>query len=168
MTVMSHPTLSRARLLVPLTLANGVAVSSLYWGQAVVARAAGEFGGSATVSLVPGAALAGYAMGVAGLATLAGDLTEPGGLARHFLLLVAALCLAASAPVASVLTVACLLVGIGCALTQRLLASATSAVGSGARAQTIGWIIAGGLCGIVLARAAVPAAASSLGWRGVF
>ncbi|GAC1343508.1 MAG: hypothetical protein NVSMB18_19460 [Acetobacteraceae bacterium] len=143
-------------------------MSTLYWSQALVPRVIEEFGPTPAVLLLPGATLLGYALGVAGLATVARDLTDPRGLAWHFLLLAAALCAAASAPAAIVLTVAGLVTGIGCALTQRLLAIATSAVAPGERAQTIGWIIAGGLSGIVLARACGPAAAAWVGWRGVF
>src|SRR4051794_13652315 len=105
-------------MLAPLAAANAVAVSTLYWGQAVVAGAAEQFGPSATISLMPGATLAGYAAGVAGLATIAGDLTEARGLAWHFALLAAASCVAAAAPFAAVLTLACFLVGVGCAVTQ--------------------------------------------------
>jgi hypothetical protein len=161
----SEPGFPSLRLLLPLTVANGAAVATLYVGQSVVARAVGDFGPSATISLMPGATLAGYAAGVAGLATLSGDLTEPRAMRRHFLFLVAALCAAAAAPTASVLTAACFLIGVGCALTQRLLACAAS---TEYRARTIGWIIAGGLLGILLARACVPAAAGLMGWRGVF
>src|SRR3954452_16586437 len=164
----TEPRLSAVRLLLPLTLANGIAVSTLYWGQAVVARAGDEFGRSAAISLMPGATLAGYAAGVAALATVAGDLTAARGLAWHFALLAAASCAAAAAPAPLVLTGACLFLGVGCALTQRLLATATSAVPSSERAKTIGRIIAAGLLGIVVARSGVPLAASWLGWRGVF
>ncbi|MBV8912405.1 MAG: MFS transporter [Acetobacteraceae bacterium] len=160
--------LTTARLMVPLALANGVAVSSLYWGQAVVLRAGEEFGPSQAVSLMPGATLAGYAAGVAVLATLAGDLTGPRGMGRHFLLLALASCAAAASPTPVVLTFSCLVLGVGCALTQRLLATATSAVRPEHRARTIGWIIASGLLGIVIARSCVPAVAGWLGWRAVF
>ena len=69
------------------------------------------------ISLMPAATLVGYASGVAGLAALAGDLSNPRNLGRQFLLLVAALSAAAVAPTPFVLTASCLLIGIGCALT---------------------------------------------------
>ncbi len=117
---------------------------------------------------MPGATLAGYAGGVALLASAGGDLTSPGGLLRHVLLLVGALCAAAAAPTASAAVLACFVVGLGCSLTQRLLACATDVVGPDDRARTIGFVVGGGLCGIVLARAAVPSACLLLGWRGMF
>jgi predicted MFS family arabinose efflux permease len=159
---------SPGRILIPLVVANGATVSTLYWAQSVVTRAAAEFGPSADVRLMPGATFAGYAAGVALLASVAGDLTAPKGLGRHVLLLVASLSVAAAAPRPLVAALACFFIGLGCSLTQRLLACAASAVGPECRAETIGWIIAGGLCGIVLARAAVPAASELLGWRAMF
>ena len=155
-------------MLIALALANGVTVSTLYWGQALLGRALEEFGPSATISLMPGASLIGYAGGVAALAAFAPDLTDPKGFGRHFLLLVAALCVASVTPSPFTLTVACVMIGVGCSLTQRLLCCATNAVAPERRAQMIGWIIAAGLCGLVLARACGPAAADYLGWRHVF
>jgi hypothetical protein len=157
-----------SRLLLKLALANGVAVSTLYWGQAVVARAAEEFGPSLALGLMPGATLAGYAGGVAVLAWLSRDLTAARGLAWHFGLLAGAALIAGAAPVALVLTAACLGVGAGAALTQRLLVIATSAAAPGRQAQSIGWIIAAGLLGIVVARSCIPLVAAYVGWRPVF
>ncbi len=151
----------------PLVLANAGVVSTLYWTQAVVGSAVAEFGPSPWVLLMPGATLAGYAAGVAWQATLARDLTDPRAMTRHFALLVAALLLAASAPSPFMTMVACIAIGLGCSITQRLLATATMGVMSAARSHTIGWIIAGGLCGIVIARALVPVASQMLGWRWV-
>ena len=165
---MVHARPALAGLLVPLALANGVTVSTLYWGQAVVSRAVAEFGPSALISLMPGATLFGYAAGVALLAGLAGDLTAPRGMGGQFALLVVALCAAATGRAALVLTISCLFIGLGCSLTQRLLTVGTTAVAPEKRAQTIGWIIAAGLCGIVIARAVVPALSDRIGWRGVF
>ena len=164
----SRPCLSARHGLVALALANAVTVSTLYWGQALVWRALDEFGPSSAVNLMPGATLIGYAAGVAGLAGFGGDLSSATNLGKHFLLLIAALCAAAMAPTPHLLTAACLLIGVGCALTQRLLCCATSLVSPERRAQTIGWIIAAGLCGIVLTRALGPAAADRFGWRDVF
>lgn len=151
-----------------LVLMNGASVSTLYWAQSLVARAAAEFGASPLVGLMPGASLAGYAAGVALLASVARDLTSPRGLLLHLLVLAGGLCLVACAPAPAIATLACLIIGLGCSLTQRLLACAVSSVAPEARSQTIGWIIGGGLCGIVLARACVPMASAWFGWRSLF
>ena len=162
----SKPALGRDLLC--FALMNGASVSTLYWAQSLVMRAGSEFGPSLAVRLMPGATLAGYAVGVALLAAVVRDLTSPIGLVLHVLILTAGLCTVATAPGPGIAAAACLVIGLGCSLTQRLLASATSVVAAEARSATIGWIIATGLFGIVLARACVPMLADRLGWRGMF
>lgn len=157
-----------ARELIWLAVMNGASVSTLYWAQSLVVRAAAEFGSSPVIRLMPGATLAGYAAGVALLAAVAKDLTSSSGFLLHLLVLTAGLCAVASAPEPTVATFGCLIIGLGCSLTQRLLACATSAVAPAARSETIGFIIATGLFGIVMARAVVPMASGLLGWRAMF
>lgn len=152
----------------PLVAANALTVSSLYWAQSVSGQATAELGQPALVAIAPGATLLGYALGVAALATLSRDLSSPGGLALHGMCLAVALCLAAAAPNAACLALACLAVGAGCALTQRILVSSTTLVSEAKRAQAIGTIIAAGLLGIVFARAYVAETAAAIGWRCVF
>ncbi len=149
----------------PLALASTLATSSLYWAQSLAGQAAAELGRSVPLAMAPGATLLGYAGGVAALAALSRDLSSPRGLARHGVALALALCLAAAAPNGPCLALACLAVGAGCALTQRLLVSATTLVPASRRAQAIGVIICSGLLGIVFARAWVGEAAAVIGWR---
>lgn len=164
----SVPRSSAVPFLAELLLLNGATVSTLYWAQSVTASIRADFGSSAWTALAPSAAMAGYAIGVALLASVARDLTTANGLGLHALLLGVGLSAAAVAPTASVLTVACLVIGLGCSLTQRALACATSAVSPGQRGPMIGYVVASGLTGIVVARAAVPAASLALGWRTMF
>ncbi len=160
--VLAHPI---GPTLVAAAAANAATVGTLYMVQTLVIPATQEFG--AVGRMLPGLALAGYAIGVAVCATWVGDLTSRRGLAGHFLLLATSLWLAAWAPTASLLAAACLFVGAGCSLTQRLLAIAASGVAPAARARAIGWIVASGLSGIVLTRTALPAAGASLGRQGL-
>ena len=168
MEALSRPCVAAERVLLPLIFCNGVTVSTLYSAQSVIGHAAAEFGPSSALQLMPGATLAGYAVGVALLAALCRDLTSPRGLLLHSLLLGVSLCAVATAPAPAIAAGSCLFVGLGCSLTQRLLACATSAVPSQDRARTIGSIVAAGLVGILLARALVPIASASLGWRSIF
>ncbi len=155
-------------LLTALFALNAVAVSTLYWAQSVALLARMEMGSSLWASMMPSATLAGYAVGVAMLAVLARDMTTASGLGFHALLLGAALGSAAVAPSAPLITLACLMIGIGCSLTQRALACAASAVSSVHRGPVIGCVIASGLLGIICARALVPTASGVLGWRMMF
>ena len=155
-------------LLVALLALNAATVSSLYSAQAVTGLARTDLGASFWISLMPSATLAGYAIGVALLAAVARDLTAASGIGLHALLLAVGLSAAAVAPAAPAVTAACLVIGIGCSLTQRALACATSAVSAHQRGPAIGGVIASGLFGIVLARAVVPTVSAAVGWRTMF
>lgn len=159
---------SATPLLIALFALNSVTVSTLYWAQSMASLARLEMGSSGLASLMPSATLAGYALGVAILAALARDMTTANGLGLHALMLGLGLVGAAVAPSASLATLACLIVGIGCSLTQRALACAASAVSATHRGPVIGCVIASGLIGIIAARALVPAASAVLGWRTMF
>jgi hypothetical protein len=159
---------SNVPLLAVLLLLNGATVSTLYWAQSVAGLARLDLGASLWISLMPSAALVGYAIGVALLAAAARDLTTPSGLGLHALLLGVGLSAASVAPAAPAVAAACVLIGVGCSLTQRALACATSAVPARQRGPVIGCVIASGLTGIVAARAIVPAASVALGWRTMF
>ena len=154
--------------LVPLLLTNALAVSSLYWAQSVVGLAAADLGPSAIIALTPSATLLGYALGVAGQAILARDLSRTSGLVLHGACLSAAQCLTAVAPNAATIAIACLAIGAGCSLTQRVIVIATTLVAPARQAQAIGMAIASGLVGIVIARACVTDLAALIGWRTMF
>lgn len=164
----SVPRSSTLPLLIALCALNGVTVSTLYWAQSMAALARLEMGDAAWATMMPSATLAGYALGVALLATFARDMTMANGLGIHALVLGVGLGIAAVAPVAPLVTLACLIVGMGCSLTQRTLACAASAVSSLQRGPVIGCVIASGLVGIIGARALVPAASATVGWRMMF
>ncbi len=163
--VVSTPAPAIPAAMVPMALAVALATSSLYWVQSFAAQAAVGFGPSVPLAMAPGATLLGYAGGVAGLAAFSRDLSNPRGLALHGAGLALALCLAAAAPDGAWLALACLAVGAGCALTQRVLVGATTLVPPERQAQAIGMIICSGLLGIVFARASVAEAAAAVGWR---
>ena len=154
--------------LVPLLIINAFAVSSLYWAQSVVDLTTAELGSSAVVAFTPGATLLGYALGVAGQAILARDLSRTSGLVLHGACLSAALCLTAVAPNAATIAMTCVAIGAGCSLTQRVIVIATTLVAPARQAQAIGMAIASGLVGIVIARACVTDLAVLIGWRTMF
>ena len=162
------PTIPIVSSVLPLGLSNSVAVATLYLNQGFVHSAAQDLQSHAMVSIMPASTLLGYASGVIYCSSVARDLSDPGALLRHWLLLAFALAACALAPSSALLIASCFLAGAGAAVTQRLLCCATAAVPSPKRAATIGWIIAFGLCGIVSARCCGSAVADLLGWRAVF
>ena len=145
-----------------------MAVATLYLNQTLVGFAAHDLQSDVVVRYMPAATLLGYASCVAYCSTMARDLSEPGALLRHWLLLAVALGASGLAPSAATLVAACFVVGAGAALTQRLLCCATAAMPGVKRSATIGWIIAFGLCGIVATRCCGMAVSELIGWRAVF
>ena len=139
-------------------------VSTVYWPQAMLAQLRVDLGEPAIIAFLPGATLLGYAIGVAALAVASKNLAGRKGLACHAALLVAGLSALVAAPTALSALLACLVVGAGCALTQRLLIIATT-FRPERRSEIIGLLIASGLTGIVVARAWIDDIAHRIGWR---
>lgn len=161
---------TRPPAFVPLgavSLFTMVAASSIYWPQAMILQVRGELGEPAIVALLPGATLLGYALGVTSLAVASKNLAGGGGLASHAAILVTGLAALAAAPTATAAAIACLLVGAGCALTQRLLIIATTSNRPERRSEVIGLLIGSGLTGIVVARAWIGEIAVHVGWRQI-
>lgn len=148
-----------------ISLLTMATVSTIYWPQAMLAQIRADLGEPTVIALLPGASLLGYAGGVTALAVASQNLSSRGGLAVHLAVLVAGLAALAMAPTAMAAVVACMLMGAGCALTQRLLIIATNTHRPEQRAEIIGLVIASGLSGIVVARAWIGDVALLIGWR---
>ena len=154
--------------LASLAGANAASVAALYLGQVLAKAVAGDFPASAgSLSLIPGATLAGYAIGVSAIAFC------PGGKARlsvpaHLGLLAAALCSAGLAPTASALAIASIAVGAGAAVAQRLLAAAGSLGGATHGGAYIGKTIGVALAAVLATRLAGEVVSQLVGWRTTF
>ncbi len=149
-----------------LSVANAVAVGSLYLNQALLQSAAAGLPRSGWLALVPLATLAGYAVGVGVIA-----FAPPSGrvsISCHLALLALALLAAAGAPNAPVLAVASLGVGLGAAVAQRLLAAAAALAGPAAAGRSIGRLIACALAAVLLVKLLGAGLAVWVGWRWVF
>ena len=140
-------------------------VSTIYWPQALLMQIRTDMAEPTLVAMLPGAILLGYAAGVTVLAVSSRNLAGRNGLAWHVMVLVAGVAALAIAPTGMAAALACLLVGAGCALTQRLLIISTSTCRPERRAEVIGLLIACGLSGIVVARAWIGDIAQRIGWR---
>lgn len=140
-------------------------VSTIYWPQALLAQMRTDLGEPTLIALLPGAILLGYAAGVTALAVASQNLANRSGLVWHVVVLTAGIAALAAASTAMIAVLACMLVGAGCALTQRLLIIATNTCRPERRAEIIGLLIACGLSGIVVARAWIGDIAQRIGWR---
>ena len=152
-----------------LATACGVAVANLYYNQPLLADLERSFPGQkGLVDFVPTATQLGYATGIFLLVPL-GDLMDR---RKLILLQVAGLAFAllgaALAPTAGTLLLTSWLVGIAATLAQQILPLAAELALPDKRGATIGVVMSGLLCGILLARTVAGLVGHLYGWRAVF
>ena len=152
-------------LLVATCLTNLVAVASIYTTQAMMPMIREDLGSGPLARAMPGLTLLGYALGVGGMALASRSLVERGRFGAHALVLVAGLIAIATSTTDYAAALGCLVLGVGCSITQRLLMIATTTNGPARRSEVIGMVIACGLTGIVISRAWVVNIGAIYGWR---
>jgi predicted MFS family arabinose efflux permease len=151
-----------------MAIACGVAIANIYYCQPLLGILSTDFHGSPLVGLVPTATQLGYAMGLFLLVPL-GDLRDRRRvIVTQFAGLGLALLLAAVAPTAAVLAVASLLVGAGATVAQQIVPLAAAMAGPERRGATIGTVMSGLLCGILLSRTVAGFVGTAAGWRMMF
>ncbi len=159
------PPLTRPLLLV-LSASAGLSVANIYYNQPMVGLMGADLGRLA--SQVPTATQLGYALGLVLLVPL-GDCTER----RRLILgqtaaLVAALAAAASLHGAVAILAASAAVGVAGTIAQQILPLAAELSPPESRGRTVGTVMSGLLCGILLARTLSGVVAEHLGWRAMF
>ena len=159
------PPLTRALLLV-LSASAGLSVANIYYNQPMVGLMGADLGRLA--SQVPTATQLGYALGLVLLVPL-GDCTER----RRLILLqvaglVAALVAAASLHGAVPILAASAAVGVAATIAQQILPLAAELSPPETRGRTVGTVMSGLLCGILLARTLSGVVAEHLGWQAMF
>jgi predicted MFS family arabinose efflux permease len=151
-----------------MAAASGIAVANIYYNQPMLGIIEAEFQHQPITGFVPTATQLGYAIGLLFLLPLGDILQRRRLIILQFLVLAAALVLAAIAPTAWSLIAASLVVGASSTVAQQIVPFAATLATPEKRGSTIGTVMAGVLSGILFSRTLSGFVGEHAGWREMF
>lgn len=154
--------------LLAMAVACGIAVANIYYNQPMLGIIEAEFPRQSITGMVPTATQLGYALGLFLLLPLGDLVNRRRMIIGQFVLLAAALALAALAPTAFTLVFASVIVGACATVAQQIVPFAASLAAPEKRGATIGTVMAGVLSGILFSRTLSGFVGEHAGWREMF
>src|SRR3984885_4842881 len=152
-----------------MAIACGVAAANVYYNQPMLGIMEAAFPGQLTViGLVPTATQLGFAAGLLLLVPLGDRFDRRRLILIQFAALALSLAATAVAPDAWSLVVSSVLVGATSSVAQQIVPFAAELAEPNRRGTTIGIVMSGLLCGILLGRVLAGAVGDHYGWRAMF
>jgi len=167
-TAPSSHVIGRATTLV-MAIACGVAAATVYCNQPMLGILEAAFPGRASVvGLVPTATQLGFAVGLLLLVPLGDRIDRRSVIVLQMAALGFSLAAAALAPDAWALVLISALVGITSSVAQQIVPFAAELAEPSRRGATIGTVMSGLLCGMLLGRVVAGGVAAHYGWRATY
>jgi predicted MFS family arabinose efflux permease len=154
--------------LLAMAVAGGIAVANIYYNQPMLGIIEAELQHQSITGMVPTATQLGYALGLFLLLPLGDLVNRRRMIVGQFVVLAAALALAALAPSAWMLVAASVIVGACSTVAQQIVPFAASLAPPEKRGATIGTVMAGVLSGILFSRTLSGFVGEHAGWREMF
>jgi predicted MFS family arabinose efflux permease len=151
-----------------MAAACGIAVANIYYNQPMLGIIEHEFNDPTLTGLIPTSTQLGYAIGLFLLVPLGDMMDRRRLIVIQFLVLAASLVITAVAPTVEILLLGSLLVGAASTVAQQVIPLAAALAAPERRGRTLGTVMSGLLCGILLSRTLAGFIAAHLGWREMF